>query len=244
MGMYGQSVQPVLEEYQGQGEGRFAVTNNTIEPVVVVLEPRSFSIGPDGHGTFRDLDANIHVDLSAMTLRLQPQQTSYVFYKASAKALPAWFTIYSSFSPVQRTSSISVQIQLPHTVYLYQKKPLQQSSILVGRTYYSEATHKLICEMKNTGAELGRVTEVRVAGSHGPASSFAGFPLLPGAVRKLEVEWPGVTPPSEVTLVFEHFTLKPQITREAEAVLVEPSSNTSAKTAGVQPMDPPGHPQR
>jgi hypothetical protein len=117
-----QTVEPVISEYGVNADGKFALTNGTLIPMVVVLEPKSFSITPDGQGVFRPLDHDIHVDLSAMSARLEPGQTYYVFYKAYADRLPAWFTVYSTFSSLQHGPSMDVRIMLPHTVYLYQKK--------------------------------------------------------------------------------------------------------------------------
>jgi hypothetical protein len=78
--------------------------------LVVLLEPKSFSITPDGQGVFRPLDHDIHVDLSAMSAPLEPGQTYYVFYKAHADHLPAWFTVYSTFSPLQHGPGMDVRI--------------------------------------------------------------------------------------------------------------------------------------
>jgi hypothetical protein len=47
---FGQTVQPVISEYQMKADGKFALTNGTLTPMVVVLEPKSFSITPDGQG--------------------------------------------------------------------------------------------------------------------------------------------------------------------------------------------------
>jgi hypothetical protein len=51
-----QTITPVIMEYTGKAGGRFELTNDTLTPMAVVLEPRSFSIGPDGKGLFRALD--------------------------------------------------------------------------------------------------------------------------------------------------------------------------------------------
>jgi hypothetical protein len=73
--VFAQTVQPVISEYQLKADGKFALTNGTLAPMVVVLEPKSFSITPDGQGVFRPLDRAIHVELSAMSARLEPGQT-------------------------------------------------------------------------------------------------------------------------------------------------------------------------
>jgi hypothetical protein len=221
----GQSVSPVIQEYKGKADGKFAVINNTLEPMTVVIEPKSFSIGPDGRGTFRALDPGIKVELSAMTVKLQPEQTYWVFYKASAEKTPAWFTIYSSFSTPRRGESISVQIQLPHTVYLYQNGSLQKGNIVMGDATYSVATHKLLCTVQNAGGALGRVHEVLTSGPHGASVSLAGFPLLPGMTRNVEVDWKADEPPTSISFMFEHFTLKPQIVVQSDVA----ATNLAAK---------------
>jgi hypothetical protein len=94
---HAQTISPVVVEYQERGEGKFELTNSSLQPLVVVLEPKSFSIAPDGAGMFRPLDPAIHVELSTMSVRLLPKQSYTVFYKAWADSLPQWFTIYASF---------------------------------------------------------------------------------------------------------------------------------------------------
>ena len=202
-----QTVQPVISEYGAKADGMFALTNGTLTPMVVVLEPRSFSITPDGQGVFRPLDRDIHVELSAMSARLEPGQTYYVFYKAHADQLPAWFTVYSTFSSLQHEPGMDVRIMLPHTVYLYQKKPLAKEEINITSTTWDAAAKKIICDVENRGFGLVRVQEVRITGPHASESS-AGFPLLPAGRRHLELSWDEKQAPEMLQLRFEHFTLK------------------------------------
>lgn len=202
-----QTVQPVIAEFTGKAEGRFTVTNNTLTPMVVLLEPKSFSITPEGKGMFRALDASTRVELSTTSLKLGPQQTSYVFYKADAAVFPAWFTIYATFSQPRHSGSLDVRIMLPHTVYMYQKQPLAQAQVGLTHATYSVETRKVVFDLENHGAALGRAQEVNVAGEHGTAEG-SGFPMLPGGRRVVEIPWTGKEPPTEVDVRFEHFTLK------------------------------------
>jgi hypothetical protein len=206
-------VQPVIVEYHGKAEGKFAVVNNTAAAMAVVIEPKSFSIDQDGRGSFRALDPGIHVELSAMSARLQPGQTYWVFYKAQAESYPAWFTIYSTMTQARHGEVMNVQVQLPHTVYLYQGKALERESV-TARATYSAAAHEVVCELENRGEALGRVQEVALGGVKGAASEAAGFPLLPGAKRTVRLEWKGQAPPTELKIAFEHFTLKPEIVQD------------------------------
>ena len=202
-----QTVQPVISEYQLKADGKFALTNGTLTPMVVVLEPKSFSITPDGQGIFRSLDQHIHVELSAMSARLEPGQTYYIFYKAHADQLPAWFTVYSTFSSVQHHPGLDVRIMLPHTVYLYQKHPLNKEEINVPIATWQAAAKTIVCDVENHGTSLTRVQEVRLSGPHASESS-GGFPLLPLGRRRLELSWDEKQPPDTLQLRFEHFTLK------------------------------------
>ena len=161
-----QTVQPVISEYQAKADGKFALTNGTLTPMVVVLESKSFSITPDGQGIFRPLDKAIHVELSAMSARLEPGQTYYVFYKAHADQLPAWFTVYSTFSSVQQHPGLDVRIMLPHTVYLYQKHPLNKEEINIHPAAWHAAAKTIVCDVENHGTSLVRVEEVRISGPH------------------------------------------------------------------------------
>jgi hypothetical protein len=202
-----QTVEPVISEYGVNADGKFALTNGTLTPLVVVLEPKSFSITPDGQGVFRPLDHDIHVDLSAMSARLEPGQTYYVFYKAYADRLPAWFTVYSTFSSLQHGPSMDVRIMLPHTVYLYQKKRLAKEEINIASATWEPGAKKIVCDVENRGFSLVRVQEVSITGPH-TSESTAGFPLLPAGRRHLELSWDEKQPPETLQLRFERFTLK------------------------------------
>lgn len=202
-----QTVQPVISEYGTKADGMFTLTNGTLTPMVVVMEPKSFSITPDGQGVFRTLDKDIHVELSAMSARLEPGQTYYVFYKAHADQLPAWFTVYSTFSSLQHEPGMDLRIMLPHTVYLYQKKPLNKEEINIASATWEAGAKTIVCDVENRGFSLVRVQEVRITGPHA-SESTAGFPLLPGGRRHLEISWEEKQPPEMLQFRFEHFTLK------------------------------------
>lgn len=219
-----QSVSPVIVEYKNKADGRIDFTNNTLTPMAVVLEPKSFSITPDGNGVYRPLDPTIHLQLSVMSFRLDPGQTYYVFYKAKASKLPAWFTIYAVFSAVKHTQALDVRILLPHTVYIYPHKPLSKGhdEISMASAIYSATEKRITCDVVNSGPDLDRVQEVRIAGP----DSFqmeAGFPLLPGGTRHLSVEWRSKELPATISIRLEHSAqshsiLTTQIREHAESV--------------------------
>jgi len=205
-----QSVSPVIVEYKGKAAGQIALVNNTLTPLAVVLEPRSFSITPEGNGIYRPLDSSIHVKLSSTSARIDPGQTYYVFYSATADKLPAWFTVYSVFSKVQHTGGLDVRILLPHTVYIYPKKQPARVAVQVDPPVYSVRAGRVECDIENNSAELTRVQEVRLT-SAAKSESTAGFPLLPGGHRHLELNWSEKEPPETMVLQFAHNALKEPI---------------------------------
>jgi hypothetical protein len=108
-----------------------------------------------------------------------------------------------------------VRILLPHTVYIYPKKPLQESEVHVSQATYLVKSNKIVCYLQNNGDDLGRVQEVRVTAGHESATA-AGFPLLPGGKRHVEVSWNGKEPPQVLLLRFEHFTIKQPLSTSNE----------------------------
>jgi hypothetical protein len=230
-----QQVSPVIQEYRNRGEGKLTVTNNTLEPMIVIFEPKSFSISPDGHGIFRTLDPTTHVSLSEKSVKLQPLQSSTIYYKADAESYPAWFTIYSTFSPARAGANLNVRIQLPHTVYLYQNKAIEQNDIHIVNAKYSLTSHKLTCDMLNVGRALTRVQELRATGTKTEPMTQSGFPLLPGALRTVEFDWKGKEPPTNLEIAFDHFTLKPPLS----VVTDPPAATPPAATPGSVPTPSP-----
>ncbi len=206
-----QTIQPVIVEYTEKADSKFEVTNDTLGPMAIVLELKSFSISADGRGVFRPLDSGIHVKLSTTSFRLEPKQSYYVFYKASADVLPAWFTVYAAFSPLNGGDGVKVRILLPHTVYLYQKKALGKEAIHISEVTYSDRAGSVSCDLQNTGPSLVRVQEVRTISGKTSVVS-AGFPLLPRSSRHLTIEWKEKVRPEYLLVHFSHFDMKKSLT--------------------------------
>lgn len=206
----GQTVRPVIVEYRAAARGKFELINNSLDPLSVVLQPCSFSVREDGTGVFQPLDSEIHLKLSAMSFRIPPQQAHWVFYEATADKLPAWFAIYSTMAGRPNPNGISMQIDLPHTVYMLQRERLERDDVVIESTEYDLSKHRIVVTVSNTSQKLGRVLEWQVA-AKGKKVSQNGFPLLPKARRRLEVDWKSPNSPERVSLQFDHFTLKQEI---------------------------------
>jgi hypothetical protein len=209
-----QTISPVIVEYNGKAEGKFQLTNDGLTPMAVVLEPRSFSVNPEGKGVYRPLDTNIHIDLSTMSFRLEPLQTYIVFYKARADALPAWFTVWATFTPINKVEGMKVRVMLPHTVYLYQKKPITRDAIHIQNAAYLTRANTVVVDLDNLSSSLVRVQEVNIIGGGKDSVQANGFPLLPSSPRHLEIAWKQSSPPSYINLRFPNFDVRQPLSIE------------------------------
>jgi hypothetical protein len=202
-----QTVRPVIVQYSGPARGKVELVNNGLQPLTVVLEPMSFTITEDGEGVYGPLTPDIHLKLSTMSLRIPPQQSRYVFYQASADKIPAWFVIRNVFSgPIQKTG-LNTRLDIPHTVYLVQKEVLGKPDVLVESASFLTGSHQVEILLTNPSSKLGRVLDWQVS-SKGAKTTNNGFPLLPGARRRLAMHWNSAEAPDTVSFRFEHFTLK------------------------------------
>ena len=204
-----QTISPVIVEYPEKADGRFQIYNDADIPLTVVLEPHSFSVNEAGNATFRKLDPGIHVQLSSTSFRLAPKQTFFVFYKASAETLPSWFCIYATITGATTTTGIKLALELPHTVYLLSRKPLNRDEVSWVHTEVSGAgdKQKIVAEVENHGAGFTRVEEIQVTSSSGK-QEFGGFPLFPGQRRAFELEWNQAGTPAHIVLKCSHFKLE------------------------------------
>ena len=210
-----QTLRPVIVEHKRKARSKFEVVNNTLYPLNVILEPKSFSVSPEGKPSFRPLDSSIHLKLSAMSFRVPPKQGYLVFYEATADQLPAWFVVYCTFAGLPHQQGLNIQVELPHTVYLLQKKPLEKSDIRILAAEFDEKTHALLVRAENTGPCFGRAlaTEVR---SKGKKRSFNGFPVFPHSQRLLRLSWEAPEFPEKVLLRFRGFQVEEKLLARRE----------------------------
>jgi hypothetical protein len=206
-----QTVRPAVVEYQEAARGRFELVNETLFPLTVVLEPRSFQVDSVGDLTDAPLDTTrIRVKLSAMSFRIPPMQSYTVSYEASATELPAWFMISSALSGARTNTGLNVRIELPHVVYLLQKQPLRRTDVVVRSFQYDSAAGKAVVELENVSDHLGRVMSSELSApsaGRGGGVPGGGFPLFPQSRRRVEMPWQGGTEPERVVLRFANFTV-------------------------------------
>jgi hypothetical protein len=213
-------VSPVINELNNPAKGHIEYRNDSITPLNVVLEIRSFTVSETGELSYRPLDSNIHVRLSTTSFRIQPQQTYHVFYQASSTASPAWFVIYANFSgfPFRTAQGMNVRLQLPHTVYLLPKQSVQKQEIHVNRAELNLTDNKVAIEVENTGDNFGRVLETQLLYSK-KKQEAPGFPVFPHSKRILEVPLEtraeGENVPIDVSLQFQNFKIEQKLQRAA-----------------------------
>jgi hypothetical protein len=166
-----------------------------------------------GEITYRPLDPDVRLKLSASSFRIQPQQTYYVFYEATSPKSPTWFVIYAAFSgfPFRSAEGMNVRLELPHTVYLLPKQTVTQQEIRITRAELNPVEGKVQIEVENTGDNFGRILDTELVYSRKKQQPAPGFPIFPHSRRILEValeEKPkGENVPVEVTLQFQNFKL-------------------------------------
>src|SRR5437660_12662407 len=126
-----QTVRPLINELSNPAKGHVEYVNDSLMPLNVVLEAKSFTVSETGEISYRPLDPQIHLKMSATSFRVQPQQTYYIFYEASSPQSPSWFVIYASFSgfPFRTAQGMNVRLQLPHTVYLLPKQQVKEPEV-------------------------------------------------------------------------------------------------------------------
>lgn len=232
-----QTVRPVISELGNPAKGRVEYVNDSLTPLNVVLEAKSFSVSETGGISYRPLDADVHLKLSATSFRVQPQQTYYVFYEATAPKSPTWFVIYAAFSgfPFRTAQGMNVRLELPHTVYLLPKQGVTQQEIRIARAELNAVDGKVRIEVENTGDNFGRILDTELVYSKRKQQPAPGFPIFPHSRRILEValdEKPeGENVPVEVTLQFQNFKLEEKLQRSSYASAPEPTSSVTAQAA-------------
>lgn len=218
-----QTVRPVINELGNPAKGRVEYVNDSLTPLNVVLEAKSFSVSDTGEITYRPLDPDVHLKLSANSFRIQPQQTYYVFYEATSPKSPTWFVIYAAFSgfPFRSAEGMNVRLELPHTVYLLPKQTVMQQDVRITRAELDPVEGKVRIEVENSGDNFGRILDTELVYSHKKQQPAPGFPVFPHSRRILEValeEKPqGENVPVEVTLQFQNFKLEEKLQRNAYA---------------------------
>ena len=219
---WAQTVRPLIDENVVKAAGKKAsgkieYYNDSLQPLNVTLEAKSFTVSATGEISYRPLDSDIHLKLSEMSFRIPPRQSHYVFYQAWSDKLPVWCVLYAAFSGFrQRTpEGFMIQVQLPHTIYLLPKQKLQKAELSIVRAQYLPQAKKVVIRVANSGGVFGRVLEADVQG-HKAKATESGFPLFPNSERQVEIPWQAASMPSKVVLHFDRFTMETEVQGAAQ----------------------------
>lgn len=213
-----QTVRPVINELGNPAKGHVEYVNDGLVPLNVVLEAKSFTVSEYGEISYRPLDADIHLKLSATSFRIQPQQTYYLYYEATSQRSPNWFVLYASFSgfAFRTAQGMNVKLQLPHTVYLLPKQSVEKAEVHVVRAELNAAANKVTLEVENSGNNFGRVLQTMLLYSR-KKQEAPGFPIFPHSKRILEVpleqKAEGENVPIDVSFQFDKFKVEEKLQR-------------------------------
>jgi hypothetical protein len=194
--MAAQSVRPAVMEYTAAASGQYEVVNDSPLPLVITMEARSFTIDEQGVAHFTPLQSSIHLQLSQTSMKLPPQGRRTVFYKATADAYPAWFCIYSVFTGLPRRGAMNVSLELPHTVYLLNKRGAKTDDVQFHSLHVEHGA--LVGTVENHGAAVVRLQTLQWMDRTGKKTEAGGFPLLPGGVRALNLVLPAGAAPQHL----------------------------------------------
>lgn len=231
-----QTVRPVINELNNPAKGHVEYVNDSLMPLNVVLEAKSFTVSETGEITYRPLDPSIHLKLSTTSFRIQPQQTYYVFYEASSPQSPNWFVIYAAFSgfPFRTAQGMNVRLELPHTVYLLPKQAVEKAEVHVNRAELDATKNLVTLEVENTGNNFGRILQTYLLYSN-KKQDAPGFPIFPHSKRILEVpldqKADAENVPINVSFQFDKFKVEEKLRRASTVASLPDSSDKSTKTA-------------
>ncbi len=202
-----QTIRPIISEYTGNAKGRVELVNDSTMPLTVIVSPKGFEVSETGELSYGPMPDDIHLKLSAMSFRIQPKQSYFVFYEAKSERLPSWFVLYFEFSgfPMKEHSGLNIQLELPHTVYLLPKNSAKKDDI-TAEAVYDSTNKKIKVTTFNKGTTVARVLMMN-AEQRGHKEQGFGFPTYPQKRRIAEMPWNGSTPPEKVTLEFENFKI-------------------------------------
>lgn len=207
-----QTISPPIVEYTERASASFQVTNNSLTPLVVVLDLRGFVVRQDGALIDVPLDTTrIKVQLSEMSFRLPARGTRTVFYEARADSAPAWFQVIATFTGGRAANGLNLRIELPHVVYLNQRAQLDREDVVVRSAKADPAAKVVRVVLENVSDRLGRVLELTATGG---ASAIQGgaMPLFPNSKREVQLPWTEGGPPTRIAARFAGFTIEQPIT--------------------------------
>jgi hypothetical protein len=120
--LFGQTISPLAVEYGKKASGEFTITNTSLRPVAVIIEPMDFTAGKDSRVRTSPLSPDVHIKLSEKSAKLGPQQEHKFFYDATCPANHCAFMLSVKVMPVQHvTDGVGVAVTMGTAVYICPK---------------------------------------------------------------------------------------------------------------------------
>lgn len=189
--------------------GSILLTNESIFPLVAVIDVRGFTV--DSLGTLRDVPldtSRVKVKLSQLSARLAARQQLNVFYEIeAADDKPVWLQVMSAFTGARTSSGLALRIELPHVVYLYQKAALMEADVRVVAFGLDRAKEQVVLVLENVSDKLVRAQEIEFSAPDAKTQKAAAFPFFPKSRRVIVAPWTERAPPALASVKFPGFTL-------------------------------------
>lgn len=157
-------------------------------PVRVTLKPESFTSDESGRLKRMPLAPDIHLVLSQTSLRIPPKETRYVTYEAQPAQVPAWFTIYATFSP--DVDGIVIATSVPHFAYITDSDPKPGDIALAAK--YDKARQTLRLTFTSHSRQLAHINNIETSGGSG--KNLGSLSVLPGKSTTIEARITGNPP--------------------------------------------------
>lgn len=115
-----QRIEPIIQELKGSAtkpaKGEFQITNNSVQPMNVVLEPRSMMFAAiPGQPSYVPLAPGTDVKLSETSFRVPPKASHTVWFEV--RCSDCGVAIYSSMVVGRTVQGLQVALHIPEVVY-------------------------------------------------------------------------------------------------------------------------------
>lgn len=116
------SISPVIGELHSKknvARGEFTLQNNSLRPVFVTVDAKSFNLmksaAGDAISVFRPLDAKL--EFSETSFRLGPQESREVSYRLQCVSYPCAVEVWASFIVGKSDSGMQIRVAVPTAIY-------------------------------------------------------------------------------------------------------------------------------
>jgi hypothetical protein len=121
VGAAAQTLSPIRVECGKRCSGQFTVTNGSIEPMTVVVQPFSAAVTPEGKAKLRPLDAGVDVRMPEMSARIGPHDDHTFDYTLKCATLPCMTQLLVSMTAGHTVSGMAIRVLIPETIYACEK---------------------------------------------------------------------------------------------------------------------------